>query len=206
MPLLIGTFAYCHYVVSATRTCIAATETELANCQKCNDLLSNYHFQPAAIETTGVYGESTSPFLAALPRNLLIFLVNPMSDSVSTSVCPWLWPGGTLAAYWLACQFDLILAVPSVLTSITVHHLPLFNAQALLSAYLRFLTLLFSPGGVLFRFPFSQSWLSHGQWWNHSVVICFTSLGASKARSNYLDVFSVISSWEKSWVCDLTYK
>jgi len=39
-----------------------AIKAEAANHQKYNDLLNNYHFQPVAIETTGVYGKSTCPF------------------------------------------------------------------------------------------------------------------------------------------------
>jgi len=36
-----------------------------AKHRKYNDL-NNYHFQPVAIETTGVYGKSTIPFLRAV--------------------------------------------------------------------------------------------------------------------------------------------
>jgi len=36
-----------------------------------------------------------------------------------------------LPAHWFVCNFDLILVVPSVLTSITVRHLPLFQCTAI---------------------------------------------------------------------------
>jgi len=39
-------------------------------CQKYHDLQSNYHFQPVTIETTGVYGKSTAPFLSGLAKKL----------------------------------------------------------------------------------------------------------------------------------------
>ena len=40
-------------------------------CQKYHDLQSNYHLQPVAIETTGVYGMSTAPFLSGLTKKLV---------------------------------------------------------------------------------------------------------------------------------------
>jgi len=54
----------------------------------------------------------------------------------STSVCPWLWPGAMLPAYWLVYKFDLILpvifpAVFNVLTTITAYHLPLYQCVAI---------------------------------------------------------------------------
>jgi len=49
----------------------AATKAEAAKCQKYHDLQSNYHFQPVAIETTGVYGKSTAPFLSGLAKGLV---------------------------------------------------------------------------------------------------------------------------------------
>jgi len=39
-------------------------------------------------------------FWVVLGRNLLMRLAIPGSASGSTSVCPWLWPGGMLPAYW----------------------------------------------------------------------------------------------------------
>jgi len=86
---------------------------DVAKCQKYNDLLSNYYFQPVSTETTGMFGKSTAPFWAALQRNLLICLVTPGTNSGSTSACPWLWSEGTLPAYWPVCNFDLILAMPA---------------------------------------------------------------------------------------------
>ena len=53
-----------------------------------------------------------------------VCLVTSRSDSGSTSTFPWLWSEGTLPAwYWHVCRFDLILVVPTVLTSITAPHL-----------------------------------------------------------------------------------
>jgi len=48
-----------------------------------------------------------------------------ISDSGSTSACPW--SEGMLPAYWPACKFDMILAILSVLTSVAACHLPLFD-------------------------------------------------------------------------------
>jgi len=53
--------------------------------------------------------------------------VTPGSDSGFTSACPWPWSDGTLAACWLVCTFDLILAIFGALTSALARHLPLFN-------------------------------------------------------------------------------
>ena len=49
--------------------------------------------------------------MMVLQRNLLMCLVIPGSPSGSTSVCPLLWSGETLPAYWPVCKFDLILPV-----------------------------------------------------------------------------------------------
>ena len=49
----------------------AATKAEVAKCQKYHDLQSNYHLQPVAIETTGVYGKSTALFLSGLVKKLV---------------------------------------------------------------------------------------------------------------------------------------
>ena len=59
-------------------------------------------------------------------------LVTPGSASGSTSICPWLWPGEVLLAYWPVCKFDqillvLFLAAFNVLTTITDYHLPLYQ-------------------------------------------------------------------------------
>ena len=51
----------------------------------------------------------------------------------STSVCPWLWSGEMLPAYWPVCEFDLTLhvlflvAAFNVLITITAYHLPLYQ-------------------------------------------------------------------------------
>jgi len=63
---VVDTFAQGHYKDSARQAGFAATK-----CQKYHDLQSNYHFQPVAIETTGVYGKSTAPFLSGLTKKLV---------------------------------------------------------------------------------------------------------------------------------------
>ena len=125
-----------HYQDSARKAGFGATKTEVAKCQKYHDLQSNFHFQPAAIETTGVYGKSTALFWVVFRRNLLMCLATPGSTSGSTSVCPWLWPGEMLPAYWPVCKFDLILPVLflaafTVLTTITAYHLSLYQCVAI---------------------------------------------------------------------------
>ena len=76
---VIGTFAESHYIVSSTIPGSVATQTdaETDKCQKYNDLLDNYYFQPVAIETTGVYGKSTAPFLSCLAKKLVDISGNP---------------------------------------------------------------------------------------------------------------------------------
>jgi len=94
-------------------------------------------FQPVAIETIGAYGKSTLPlFWVVLWRNLLMCLATAGSVSGSTSICPWLWPGKMLLAYWPVYKFDLILPVLflsafNVLTTITAYHLPLYQCVAI---------------------------------------------------------------------------
>jgi len=51
---VVDTFAQGHYKDSARQAGFAATKAETAKFQKYHDLQSNYHFQPVAIETTGV--------------------------------------------------------------------------------------------------------------------------------------------------------
>jgi len=65
------TFAQGHYKDSARQASFASTKAETAKCQKYHDLQSNYHLQPVAIETTGVYGKSTDPFLSSLAKKLV---------------------------------------------------------------------------------------------------------------------------------------
>ena len=59
---VVDTFARGHYKDSARQAGFAATKAEVAKCQKYHDFQSNCHFQPVAIETTGVYGKSTALF------------------------------------------------------------------------------------------------------------------------------------------------
>ena len=65
------TFAQGQYKDSARQAGFAATKAEAAKCQKYHDLQSNYHLQPVAMETTGVYGKSTAPFLSGLATKLV---------------------------------------------------------------------------------------------------------------------------------------
>jgi len=67
----VDTFAESHYIVSATIPGSVATDAETDKCRKYNDLLDNYYFQPVAIETTGVYGKSTTPCLSCLTKKLV---------------------------------------------------------------------------------------------------------------------------------------
>ena len=90
----------------------ATTKAEAAKCQKYHDLQSNYHFQPVSIETTGVYGKTTAPFLSSLTKKHVDMSGDPRgSTSGSTSACTWLCSERTLSAYWPLCKFDLILSV-----------------------------------------------------------------------------------------------
>jgi len=68
---VVDTFAESHYIVSAAIPGSVATDAETDKCRKYNDLLDNYYFQPIAIETTGVYGKSTAPFLSCLAKKLV---------------------------------------------------------------------------------------------------------------------------------------
>jgi len=60
-----------HRIVSAVIPDSVATYAETNKCRKYNDLLHNYYFQQVAIETTGVYGKSTAPFLSCLAKKLV---------------------------------------------------------------------------------------------------------------------------------------
>ena len=68
---VVDTFAQGHYKDSARQAGFAATKAEATKCQKYHDLKSNYHFQPEAIETTGVYRKSTAPFLSVFSKKLV---------------------------------------------------------------------------------------------------------------------------------------
>ena len=75
---VVDTFAQGHYKDSARQA-----EAEVTKCQKYHDLQSNYHLQPVAIETTGVYGKSTAPFLSGLAKKLVDVSGDPRE-------CQWL--------------------------------------------------------------------------------------------------------------------
>ena len=74
---VVDTFSQGHYKDSARQAGFAATKAEAAKCQKYHDLQSNFHFQPVAIETTGVYGKSTAPILNGLAKKLVDVSVDP---------------------------------------------------------------------------------------------------------------------------------
>jgi len=69
-------------------------------------------------------------------KGLLMCLATPGSANGSTSICPWLWSGEMLPAYWPVCEFDLTLhvlflvAAFNVLITITAYHLPLYQCVA----------------------------------------------------------------------------
>jgi len=69
----VDTFAESHYIVSAATPGSVATVTdaETDKFRKYNDLLDNYYFHPIAIETTGVYGKSTAPFLSCFAKKFV---------------------------------------------------------------------------------------------------------------------------------------
>jgi len=56
---------------------LPATDTETDQCQKHNDILDNYYFQPVAIKTTGVYGKSTALFLSCFAKKLVDMSSDP---------------------------------------------------------------------------------------------------------------------------------
>ena len=64
------TCAPSHYAVSATKPGTAVTDAEVPKCQKHNDLIDYYCFQPAAIERPGAYGKSTATCLSCLAKQL----------------------------------------------------------------------------------------------------------------------------------------
>ena len=80
---VVDTFAQGHCKDSARQAGSAATKAETAKCQKYHDLQSNYHLQPVAIETTGVCGKSTAPFLSGLAKKLVDVSGDPRE-------CQWL--------------------------------------------------------------------------------------------------------------------
>ena len=72
-----------HDKESARQAGFAATKPEVAKCQKYHDLQSNFHLQPVAIETTGVYVKSTAPFLSGIAKKFVDVSGDPRE-------CQWL--------------------------------------------------------------------------------------------------------------------
>jgi len=66
----VNTFAQGHYKDSARQAGFAARKAEDTKRQKYHDLRGNYHFQPVAIEITGVYGKLIAP-LSGLAKKLV---------------------------------------------------------------------------------------------------------------------------------------
>ena len=82
---VVDTFTQGHYKDSARQAGFVATK-----CQKYHDLQSNYHLKPVAVETTGVYGKSTAPFLSGLGKKLVDVSGDPRE-------CQWLHQRSSLA-------------------------------------------------------------------------------------------------------------
>jgi len=102
----------------------------------------NYHFQPpVAIETTGVYGKSTAPFLSGLAKKLVDVSGDSMERHPVAPPAPV--PGCDQRRCYhqyiglcLVCKFDLISSVLflvafNLLTSIAACHLPLHQCIAI---------------------------------------------------------------------------
>jgi len=85
-----NTFAQGHYKNTAREADFAATKAQDAKYQRLHDLQNIYYFQTVTIETTGVYGKSTAPFLSGLAKKL----VDVSGDSRE---CQWLHKGLSLA-------------------------------------------------------------------------------------------------------------
>jgi len=66
-----NTFAQGHYKNTAREADFAATKAQDAKYQRLHDLQNIYYFQTVTIETTGVYGKSTAPFLSGLAKKLV---------------------------------------------------------------------------------------------------------------------------------------
>jgi len=150
-----------------------------------------------------------------LQRDLLMRLATLGSASGSTSICPRLWSGETLSAYWPVCKFDLILPALfpnllfflvafNVLTTITAYHLPLYQCVAIA---FRIIVL-----SIRFIIPsVSQCYLAHLlvkylvnriAYDEYSVVSCSTLLETSEAlqflRALFLTIF-VVASMDEFW-------
>ena len=67
----VDTFAESHLVSSAVEAGVAAGEAEVRKRRKYAGLVGAYLFEPIAVETTGVYGVSTSLILRAIGRRLV---------------------------------------------------------------------------------------------------------------------------------------
>ena len=66
----IDTYAATHIYGSAVSAGSAAREAEVRKCQKYQALSARYIFEPVAVETTGVYGVTTSTLLSDLGRRI----------------------------------------------------------------------------------------------------------------------------------------
>jgi len=84
---VVDTFARCHYKDSARQ---AGTVARGWSCRmpKIYDLFNNYCFQPVIIETTCVYGKSTTPLLHSLAKKLVDMFMSgdPQGETVVTPV------------------------------------------------------------------------------------------------------------------------
>jgi len=136
---VVDTFAESHYILNAAIPGSVATDAETNKCQKYNDILNNYYFQPVAIKTTCVYGKATAQFLSCFTKKLA-----DISGDGREREQHWLHqhlsmvtgkPDSILAC--LVWKFDLVLAILSVLNNVPARHLPLFNEYLLPSNCLR---------------------------------------------------------------------
>ena len=84
--------------------------------RKHNDLLNNYHFQPVAIETTGVYAKPSTLFLSGSQRSLLIYSIwwpqgatvvplPPVPGSSQREDCQHIGPCAGLIWSWLSLAY-----------------------------------------------------------------------------------------------------
>ena len=104
-----NTFAQGHYKDSARQAGFAARKAEDTKRQKYHDLRGNYHFQPVAIEITGVYGKLIAP-LSGLAKKLVDVSGDPrecqwlhqrlslavvMGNAASISACVQVWSNFT---------------------------------------------------------------------------------------------------------------
>ena len=111
-------------------------------------------------------------FWVVLRRGSLMCLVTPGSANGSTSVCPWLWSGEMLPAYyWPVCEFDLTLRVLflvatfNILITITAYHLPLYQCAAI-----AFRILVLSVRFIFSQLTVVQCYLVH---WLNTLLIAW---------------------------------